>query len=144
MSKFLNESYQSIRCGLPPPLCTHSAKPIAIGIVHFPQWGWLRHGALPLSPAQLTQSVLAQSRQGTSQLQVSQIKAGLLLAACSIPNVCQGWLLVICLPVWDDSLLTFELQLWPWLVARDMKTCVRAMTWRTARCIWRRENSAAY
>lgn len=39
------------------------------------------------------------------------IATGLLLAACSIPNVCQGWLLVICLPVWADSLLTFEQQL---------------------------------
>lgn len=105
---------------------------------------WDRHNALPLSPAQLTQSVLAQSRQGTSQPQVSQIKTGLLLAACSILNVCQGWLLVICLPVWDDSLMTFEQQLWPWLVARDTKTCVHDITWWTARCIWRHENSAAY
>lgn len=147
MSWFLKESlWQGIRCGLPSLLCTHS-DPIAIDILHFPQWGWLRQGhgtGTMLCHSLLTQSVLAQSRQGTSHLQVSQIKTGLLLAACSILNVCQGWLLVICLPVWDDSLMTFEQQLWPWLVARDTKTCVHDITWWTARCIWRHENSAAY
>lgn len=115
MSKLLNESWwQGIRCSLPSPLCTHS-DPIAIdfslnGLADAGPWD--RHGALPLSPAQLTPSVLARYRQGTSQVQVSQIKTGLLLAACSIPNVCQGCLLVICLPVWDDSLLTLEHRLW--------------------------------
>jgi len=149
MSKIINESWwRGIRCGLRSPVCAHS-DPIAIEVFHFPRWGWIRQGhrtgvVLCHSPNQLTKSVLAQSRQVTSSQQVSQVETGLLSVAGSIPNVCLCCLLVICLPVWDDSLLTFEHRLWPWVVARDVKTVFMSkMTWWTERCICRHEKSAA-
>ena len=150
MSKFINESWwRGIRCGLPPPICTHN-DPTAIEVFHFFQWGWLRQGhgtgtvlchSILISWQNLCwhspgrwhlNSKFHKSKQVYSRLLVASqmsARAGLLWSACQF-GMTVSWLLST---------------LRPWVVAGDVKTVFMSkMTWWTARCICRHENSATH